>query len=95
MAALCGVADAKLTELKTGDDIWARATGDEFDFAIVSFYKPSDPASVQIHKLIEGAQFVFEKNVDERKFSARRLGWFQVDIEFDPDLSMLAPGEFG
>ena len=98
MAALCGSlighsgAYAKLTEMKTGDTVLEQALSTDIDYAVVSFYKPSDPVSVETNKLVDGAKFLFESYLETRRISARRVGWFQVDIEFDPELSPFEPG---
>ena len=84
----CGV-DAKLTELSgTWEDNIIQATQAEFDFSLISFYKPSDPASVVMNKLLDGAKFVFDKKIKENTYTARRVGWFQIDVESHPELSM-------
>ena len=52
-----------------------------YDFAVISFYKPSDEKSVELHKYIEGAQAYFNTMIEEEEWLRREVGWFKVDIE--------------
>jgi len=52
---------ADVTLMKAGDK--PEVVLKDYDFAFISFFKPSDPESVEIDSLLEGAQSVFESKV--------------------------------
>ena len=76
-----GAAITEMQELKNGDNLEELTTA--YDFAVISFYKPSDEKSVELQKYIEGAQAYFNTMIDEEsgKWQPREVGWFKVDIE--------------
>ena len=101
LAALIGglfgcIAEAKMTELTgTREENMLQAQGAEFDFSLISYYKPSDPDSIDANNLFDGAKYVFQKLVDDKLYTARSVGWFKIDIESRPELSLFEPGVFG
>ena len=52
----------------------------EYDFSVVSFYKPSDADSVEVDSFIEGAKALMESKVASGAWAPRKVGWFRVDI---------------
>lgn len=77
-------ATKKIQELKNGDDIKELTMA--YDFAVVSFYKPSDEASAQVHKYIEDALDVFNTNMEKGEWEKREVGWFSVNIDTEDEI---------
>ena len=73
------IANATVTELTAGDsdvDILK-----DSDFAIISLFKPSDPASVEMDSYFDGAKEDFDARVADGRTSPRKVAWFKVDME--------------
>ena len=79
------VADATVTELKASDSLPDMVK--DYDFAIISFYKPSDPASVEMDSYFDGAKEDFDARVTDGRTSPRKVVWFRVDIEKFPEMA--------
>jgi len=75
-----------IRELKNDDNVKDVST--EFDFTVVSFYKPSDEKSVEANSFMEGAQAFFNTKIESGDWASRNVGWLRVDIENNPDIKM-------
>ena len=79
------VAFATVTELTDRDSLTDIL--EDYDFAIISFFKPSDPASVEMDSFFDGAKEDFDARVADGRTSPRKVAWFKVDIEKLPQWS--------
>ena len=61
----------------------------DFDFSVISFFKPTDLESVEIDGFFEGAQKHFNKKLEDKAWSDRSLGWFRVNLDETPELAIL------
>lgn len=59
----------------------------ENQFNVVSFYKPSDAASVVVHEMVEDAMKYFDEKVGSGDWSQRSVGWLRVDLDATPELA--------
>ena len=78
-------ANATVTELTASDSLPDMVK--DYDFAIISFFKPSDPASVEMDSYMDGAKADFDARVADGRTSPRKVVWFRVDIEKNPQMS--------
>ena len=60
----------------------------ESDFAVISFYKPSDALSVEIDSLFDGASVQMEKMIEDGVISQRTISWYRLDIDEFPDMAL-------
>ena len=58
---------------------------------MVSFFKPSDTESVEIHEIVEGAKKYLENKVRIGDWSNRSIGWLRVDLDVTPELALADP----
>ena len=63
----------------------------DYEFSVISFYKPSDETSVEIDALMEGAEEYMEKKMRIGDWSKRNVGWFRVNLEETPELAIDDP----
>lgn len=80
------------------DGIVSMVTGDkpeellkEYDFSVVSFYKKSDKASVEVDAYMDNAKVLLEGKIADGSWTSRpKVGWFRIELE---EHSSLAVGE--
>ena len=75
-----------IRELKNGDDVEGLTSA--YDYAVISFYKPSDEANVAVQEVFEKSHEYFNKMLSEQAWSHRQVGWFKVNIETEDELTM-------
>ena len=75
-----------IRELKNGDDVQGLTTA--YDYAVISFYKPSDEANAAVHEVFEKSHEYFNKMVSEQAWPHRQVGWFKVNIETEEEIKM-------
>jgi len=63
-----------------------------YEFSVVSFYNPSDPKSQEVDALLEGAKLHLEKKVSEGEWGERSVGWFRINVEASPEMSLDGAG---
>lgn len=68
--------------IQAGDDVQLLIA--PYDYSIVSFYKPSQPDSVEFDEYIELAKDVFDLRIREKDLEKRKVGWFRVDVDANP-----------
>ena len=59
----------------------------EYQFSVISFWKPSDEYATMIHEIVEGAHKYFSKKVRTGVWGKRSVGWFKVDLDVTPELA--------
>ena len=84
---LASLAFAEIVELQTGDDIIEEMTNDH-EFAIVSFFYPSQEKSAETNSYMLGAQTYMNDMIEKGEWTKRDVGWFSVDNEAHPDLKL-------
>lgn len=65
---------------------------EENEFSFVSFFKSSDPDSVAIDGFVDGAKAIVDKKIADGEWHERNLGWFRVDLDKHPDMSVDGSG---
>ena len=60
---------------------------EQHEWSVISFYKPSDPKSLEIDGLMEGAKLYLEKKIEDGDWTQRDIGWFRIDIDENPDMA--------
>ena len=80
-----------IKDMVTGDDPSEVLEG--YDFSVISFYKPSDAASVEVDGFMDGAKAKMDKKIELAEWTERNIGWFRVDIEKHPELAMDEEGK--
>ena len=79
-------ATKEIRELKNGDDI--KEITMSYEFAVVSFYKPSDEKSVEVNGFFEGAFSHFNEMMWKNEWEQREVGWFRVNMETENEIKM-------
>ena len=79
-------ATKEIQELKNGDDI--KAITMSYEYAVVSFYNPSDEASVEVNGFFEGAFSHFNEMMWKKEWEQREVGWFKVNMESESEIKM-------
>lgn len=85
-----------VASLSRADEIRQMVTGDkpeellkDYDFSVVSFYKKSDKASVEVDAYMENAKALFESKIADGSWSARgKVGWFRVELDEHSSLAV-------
>ena len=87
IATLCvtGSAEELMKLLGEGENP-IEATKD-YQFSVVSFYSPSNEASMEIQEMIEGGIKYFNNKIRIGDWGQRQVGWFKVDIDATPELA--------
>ncbi len=65
---------------------------EENEFSYVSFYKKSDPTSVEVDKYMEGAKAFLDAKIEDGTWSGRSLGWFRCDLDEYPEMAIDGSG---
>ena len=60
---------------------------DKYEFSIVSFYN-SEKESREIDALLEGTKAIVEEKVASGEWGQRNLGWFRIDLDKHPEMSI-------
>jgi len=60
----------------------------ENEYNFISILVPSDPESVEINGLIDGAHKVFNDKIASNEWGQRKVGWFIIDVEAYPAYSL-------
>ena len=60
---------------------------DKYEFSIVSFYN-SEKESREINALLEGTKAIVEGKIASGEWSERNLGWFRVDLDKHPEMTI-------
>ena len=58
-----------------------------YEFAVISFYKPSDPKSVELDEIVESSMLKLDERIKDGEFTKRSIGWFRVDIDALPEFA--------
>ena len=60
-----------------------------YQFSVISFFKTSDYDSMVAQEMIESGMRYLTKKVRIGDWSKRNIGWFKVDLDVTPELSLL------
>lgn len=71
---------------KEGDDIEEIVGSHEYN--LVSLLKPSEPESVEINELLDGAAEFFKLKTESGEWPMRSVGWTRIDIEQFPQYAL-------
>ena len=85
--ASLSLTSAEIIELQTGDDIIETSLRDH-EFALISFWYPSQLKSAQTNGYMLGAQTYMNDMIEKGEWTKRDVGWYSVDIEANPDLAL-------
>ena len=66
---------------------------EENEFSFVSFYKKSDPKSVEVDSYLEGAKAFLDAKIEDGTWTGRSLGWFRCDLDEHPEMAIDGRGE--
>ena len=78
---------AEIIELQTGDDI-IESSLNEHEFALISFWYPSQSKSAQTNGYMLGAQAYMNDMMEKQEWAKRDVGWYSVDVDAHPDLAL-------
>lgn len=84
--AFLGVCFAEMRLLKAEDE--PGTILQEYEFNVMSFFKSSDPKSVEVDELVEGAMKYLEKKISSGAWSKRNIGWLRVDLDTTPEFAL-------
>lgn len=57
------------------------------DFNVISFFKPSEPETVEIDAIMEQSKELFESKIESGEWTKRSVGWFRVDLDKNPEMA--------
>lgn len=56
------------------------------DFAIILFYDPLDPKSVEVDQVMANGKIIMEEKIESGEWNARTVQFFRLNIDVNPEL---------